>query len=275
MLVNTREIPEHFYLYCALLFNNNESVRYSKNTEILKTKVDKILELNKVERIPMPDHRYQYLLSVLNSNNYKPTEGRREPHDEILKYIEYISELPEMKTLWEKNRTELVDGLKSYAKPIKDVVKLFKTHFDFEPIVNNFYVTRNWDRSGMSIPTKKAFYIIVGWNSTEPNVRNIIHEIMHAYANEVELRISNNIETIINGLSNEIFSNYKKTRTIVYESLVRALVVYLSKKCPDVGSQDLSEEDLELQLPAKYLQRLECDAPEIISKEYLSSIQIS
>ena len=90
MIVQTIEIPEHFFLYCALIFNNNESVRYSKNTENLKTAVTLILERNKVEHVSMPDHRYQYLLSVLNSNNYEPTEETRKSHDEVLKYVKSL-----------------------------------------------------------------------------------------------------------------------------------------------------------------------------------------
>jgi len=274
MIVNTIEIPEHFFLYCALLFNNNESVRYSRNTESLKAEVGRILKRNKVEHTSMSDHRYQYLLSVLNSNHYAPTEETKKSHDEILKYVNDISKLPEMEKLWEKERKELSESLKSYNKTIEVVKNLFKTFFDFEPRINTFYVTRNWDKSGMCIPTKEAFYIIACWNSSEPNVRNIIHEITHAYIDEVELPITINIKTIINGLSDEVFSNYKKAHTVVYESLTRALVVYLSRKGRDIEDQDFSEDDIALQLPEKYLLKLETDSPKIISKDYLSNLTI-
>ena len=180
MIVQTIEIPEHFFLYCALLFNNNESVRYSKNTENLKTAVTAILERNKVEHITMPDHRYQYLLSVLNSKNYEPTEETRKSHDGVLKYVKSLSNIPEMQELWEENRKELSESLKSYDAPIKAIVSLFNTYFDFEPKVAKFCVTRNWDKSGMCIPTKDTFHIVVSWNSSEPNVRNMMPEIMHA-----------------------------------------------------------------------------------------------
>ena len=274
MIVQTIEISEHFFLYCALLFNNNESVRYSKNTVNLRVEVEKILELNNVEHISMPDHRYQYLLSVLNSNYYESTAETKKSHDEILKYVKSISELPEMKKLWEMERKELALSLKSYDKPIEAVKNLFKTYFDFEPKINNFYVTRNWDKSGMCIPTKGAFYVVASWNSSEPNVGNIIHEIMHAYVDEVELGLTDNIKTIINNLPDGIFSNYKKAYTVVYESLVRALVVYLSGKDKDIEDQVFSEDDIALQLPEKYLQRLETDSPKVISKDYLSHLTI-
>jgi hypothetical protein len=274
MIVQTIEIPEHFFLYCALLFNNNESVRYSKNTENLKTAVTAILEGNKVEHIAMPDHRYQYLLSVLNSKNYKPTEETRKSHEEVLTYVKSISLIPEMRELWEENRKELSDSLKSYDTPIRAIINLFKTYFDFEPKVGKFCITRNWDKSGMCIPTKDTFYIIACWNSSEPNVRNIIHEIMHAYIDEVELPISEGIKTIINNLPEDVFSNYKKAHTVVYESLVRALVVYLSCKDNAVDNQKFSEDDIALQLPEKYLQKLEADSPKIISKEYLSDLTV-
>ena len=274
MTIKTVKIPEHFYLYCALLFNNNETVRYLKNTENLKVKVDKILERNNVERISMPDHRYQYLLSIMNSHNYEPTEDTKKMHSEILKHVKSISELPEMQKLWDKESKELSESLESYDKPVKAVTNLFKTYFDFEPKINKFYVTRNWDKSGMCVPTKEAFYIIASWNSSEPNVRNIIHEIMHTYVDEAELSISDNIKTIINNLPDKVFSNYKKAHTVVYESLVRALVIYLSSKDPDIENQMFSDEDIELQLPEKYLQKLESDSPEIISKVYLSNLTI-
>ena len=274
MIVQTIEIPEHFFLYCALIFNNNESVRYSKNTENLKTAVTAILERNKVEHITMPDHRYQYLLSVLNSKNYEPTEETRKSHDGVLKYVKSLSNIPEMQELWEENRKELSESLKSYDAPIKAIVSLFNTYFDFEPKVAKFCVTRNWDKSGMCIPTKDTFHIVVSWNSSEPNVRNIIHEIMHAYIDEAELPISDGIKTIINNLPDEVFSNYKKAHTVVYESLVRALVVYLSGKDSTIESQEFSEDDIALQLPEKYLQKIKVDSPKVISKDYLSNLTI-
>ncbi|HCC42584.1 TPA: hypothetical protein DEP93_03880 [candidate division WWE3 bacterium] len=222
----------------------------------------------------MPDHRYQYLLSVLNSNNYEPTEETKKSHDEILKYVKSISELPEMNKLWEKELKELALSLEFYGEPIETITKLFKTYFDFEPKTNHFYVTRNWDKSGMCIPAKNAFYIIASWNSPKPNIRNIIHEIIHAYIDEIELPVSENIKATINNLPEEVFSNYKKAHTVVYESLVRALVVYLSRKDKDIEDQKFSEDDIALQLPEKYLQKLEADSPNIISKEYLSNLTI-
>lgn len=274
MVIQTVEIPEHFYLYCALLFNNNTTVRYSKNTEDLKAKVDKILSEKGIEHLDMPDHRYQYLLTILNANNYNPTKDTRESHVATLAYIKKISELPDMQNLWEEEKKDLSESLKAYDQPAQNIIDLFKKNFDFEPKVNSFYVTRNWDKSGMCIPTKNAFYIVASWNSSEPNVRNIIHEITHAYIDEVELPISESIKTIINNLPEEVFSNYKKAHTVVYESLVRALVVYLSKKNKDIEDQKFSEDDIALQLPEKYLQKLEADSPKVISKDYLSNLAI-
>jgi hypothetical protein len=179
-----------------------------------------------------------------------------------------------MRELWEENRKELAESLKSYDTTIKSVINLVKTYLDFEPKVARFYVTRNWDKSGMCIATKNAFYIVASWNSPKPNVRNIIHEITHAYIDEVELPISDGIKTIINNLPEEIFSNYKKATTVVYESLVRALVVYLSGKYNGVEDQAFTEDDIALQLPEKYLQKLEVESPKVISKEYLYNLTI-
>ena len=60
----------------------------------------------------------------------------------------------------------------------------------------------------------------------------------------------------------------------MYESLVRALVVYLSGKDSDIESQEFSEDDIALQLPEKYLQKLKVDSPKVISKDYLSNLTI-
>lgn len=274
MIVQTIEIPEHFFLYSALLFNNNETIRYSKNTEDLKAEVTTILERNSVDHLPMPDHRYQYLLSVLNSKDYESIEDNREAHREVLKYIKSLSDVPELQELWMKKRRELEEDLKNYITPIQEVTTLFKTYFDFEPKVSTFYVTRNWDKSGMCIPTKDSFYVITSWNSSKPNIRNIIHEIMHAYINEVELPISDEIKTVINNLPDEVFNYYKKSPTVVYESLVRALVIYLSRKFKNIEIQELSEDDISLQLPEMYLKKLEIDSPEVIAKEYLSKLAL-
>lgn len=273
MTIKTIEIPGHFYLYCALLFNDNQTVRYSKDTEALKEKVDEILDRNDFEHLSMPEHRYQYLLSVLNSNNFKPNEDTNKSHDEVLAYVKKLSELPEMQQLWEEEKKALHESLKEYDKPLIAVANLFKTRFDFEPAVNEFYVTRNWDKSGMRIPTKNAEYILVSWNSSKPNVRNIIHEIAHAYVDEIEIPVTENIKTIINNLPDEVFDNYKRAYTVVYESLVRALVIYLSNLDPNIEDQDFSQEDTELVLPKVYLEKLKHDSPKVITKDYLSTLE--
>lgn len=274
MKIQTVASPEHFFTYCALLFNDNHSINYSKNTENLKAEVCKTLEKSNFPHIQMPDHRYQYLLSILNSDGYVPNNNTNKDHDEILNYVKTISEISDMKALWLKKQQEVKEELKLYEKPINKLTKFFKDYFDFEPKVNTFSITRNWDRSGMCIPTKDAHYILVGWNSNVPNLRNAVHEIMHMYVEEVDLNISIELQKMIDQLPDEVFNKYRKSYVIAYESLVRALVVYLTSMSEAIEKQEFSKEDLLLQLPEKYLAKLISDSPKCISKDYLSNLSL-
>lgn len=275
MTIQTTDLPELFYLYCALLYNNNDSVSYSKKTEELKNAVIKILKSQEFPYLMMLDHRYQYLKSLLNSPNYHPTGQARSEHEEMVRYVKSLSEVKELQELlldWQSALRESLDG---YTETIKKVTELFKDSFDFEPKVKEFYITRNWDKSGMMIPTSTKSYIIVGWNNDpKPNVRNLVHEITHAYLAEVDLKIPNDIEAIVSKIPADLTRNYRKNSTIVEESLVRALVVYLSNTNLKIPLQEFSEDDKALQLPEIYLQKLNEDKPKVLSKEYLNKLSI-
>ena len=275
MVIKITTLPELFYLYCALLYNNNDSISYFKKTEELKKAVVKILRSCGFPRLIMLDHRYQYLKSLLNSPNYEPTDQVRPEHHEIVQYVKALSETKELQKLLLKWQPALRESLAGYTEAIKNVTELFKNNFDFEPKVKGFYVTRNWDKSGMMIPTPTKSYIIVGWNNDpKPNVRNLIHEITHAYLQEVELKIPADVETIVAKIPTDLTKNYRKTYTIVEESLVRALVVYLSKNNLKIPIQEFSEDDIALTLPEIYLRKLNKDKPQVFSKNYLNKISI-
>ena len=81
--IKVKESPEHFYLYCALLYNDNQTVRYSKQTQELKTLVVDILSKNSIRHILMDHHRYYYLRAVLN-------------HKEEAQLQDYIKEISDL-----------------------------------------------------------------------------------------------------------------------------------------------------------------------------------
>lgn len=222
----------------------------------------------------MPDHRYQYLLSILAADKENTEDNIRPAHKEVISYIKTLAEVEELTELKNAENAQVEKHLNLYGDTFKKVTKLFKEVFDFESKYKNIYVTRNFGKSGMFIPANNDGYLILGNISYKPNIRNLIHELLHAQLEEVNIRITQNIKNVINNLPDEIYDNYKKPYTVVEESLVSALVIYLTQKSDAFEQEEFSEQDKGLVLSEFYLKILNQDNREILSKKYLENINI-
>ena len=263
-----------FFLYCALIYNENNTIRLFTPQLDVANDVKRILEKSSFEKIDMPDHRYQYLLSLLSTSN-DGFKGEVKPeHLSIISYIEKLSKVEELQDLLNTERRQVEEHLDSYGDNFEKVTNLFKQTFDFDTKYTNIYVTRNFGKSGMFIPLENEGYLILGNISYKPNIRNLIHELLHTQLEEVNIKITQNIKEVINKLPNEVYDNYKRPYTVVEESMVRALVVYLTHKDSNFEVEEFSEQDKELALPELYLEKLNEDNKEILSKEYLENIEI-
>ncbi|MBN1162401.1 hypothetical protein JXA34_01515 [Patescibacteria group bacterium] len=263
-----------FYLYCALIYNNNKTIRLPTPQLEVAENIKRILGNKDFNKITMPDHRYQYLLSILATNKENTMDNIKPTHKEVVSYIKALAEVEKLTELKNAESAQVEEHLSLYGNAFEKVTNLFKESFDFESKYKNIYVTRNFGKSGMFIPVNMDGYLILGNISYKPNIRNLIHELLHAQLEEVNIKITQNIKDIINKLPDEVYDNYKKPYTVVEESLVRSLVVYLTYKNDEFEQEKFSEQDKELVLSESYLEILHQDNRIAFSKDYLENINL-
>jgi len=263
-----------FYLYCALIYNDNKTIRLPSPQVLVAENIVELLEGVGYKKVDMPDHRYQYILSLLQSPNYKTTDQIRPLHIDIIEYIKDLSELEELQVLFNTEKEQVEEHFSLYGDNLDKVTALFNKKFDFKSKYENVYVTRNIGKSGMLIPLEKECYLILGNISFYPNIRNLIHELLHAQLKEVNLKLTDNIRNVINNLPDEVYDNYKKPYTVVEESLVRAMVVLLTKNSDYFENEELSIQDKELVLPQTYFNKLNTDNKEVFNRDYLENLSI-
>jgi len=263
-----------FYLYCALIYNDNRTIRLPSPQIGVADRIKKILEIKNYKKINMPDHRYQYLLSLLNSPNYRPTQNIKPTHTKIIEYIGALSEIEKLQNLYENEETQVKKHLKLYGTAFDNVTKLMDEAFDFKARFEKVYVTRNFGKSGMLIPLENECYLILGNSSYKPNIRNLIHEILHAQLKEVNLKVTDNVKKLIKELPKEVYDNYGRSYTIIEESLVRALVIYLTSNSMGFEKEEFSDQDTELILPKLYLEKLNSNPKKKLTKRYLENLSL-
>lgn len=220
----------------------------------------------------MPKHSYHYIMELLNPEGYNDNGIFMSPDKEVSKYLTALSKIPELQKIFQEYETELDKKLTEYENKFPDILNFFQSNFSFNPDISKFNITRNWDASGKCIQTKDSYYILVGWKKDGINLRQILHEIMHAYVNKCSLTMPKNFTTLINKIPKYVFEDYAKPNIILEESVVRALVVYLSHRDNKITDYSLSEDDLAMVLPSLYLKVLETTNPNPITKSYLDNL---
>lgn len=274
MIIKPTTLEPLFYLYCALIYNDNKTIRLPQPQIEVAKNIKKILENNNVKKIQMDDHRYQYLLSILGTIDYQINEFTKQGHEPVLEYVKSLTQIEDLKPLGEKEKSQVEEHLGLYGDAFTNVQNLLNDTFDIKPKFETIYVTRNFDKSGMLIPLEKEAYLVLGNVSFKPNIRNLIHELTHAYLEKVNLKSTPTIKDVINKLPNEVYDNYKRPYVVMEDSMVRALVVYLTDKSELFQKEELSEQDKELVLTEKYLEKLYQDNQTRITKEYLENLEI-
>ena len=274
MIIKPTTLEPLFYLYCALIYNGNKTIRLPQPQLQVAEEIKKILEKNNIKEIEMDDHRYQYLLTILGTTNYQINEYTKQGHEPVLEYIKSLTLIEDLKPVWEKEKSQVEEHLSMYGGAFTNAQELLNNTFDIKPKFETIYVTRNFGKSGMLIPLNTEAYLILGNISYKPNIRNLLHELTHAYLEEVDLKSTPTIKDVINKLPNEMYDNYKKPYAIMEDSVVRALVVYLTDRSELFQKEELSDQDRELVLTEKYLDKLYKDNPAKITKEYLENIEL-
>lgn len=273
MKLKTVRLLDHFYLYCALFYANNASMDYSAEITELKQKIVTVLENTNVPKLEMPLHAYHYLVGLYNPKGYEARGTKQNHLQEVLDYVVMLANISGLKDIFKEYENALDEKLKAYETKFSYIQEYFKAHFDFEPALNKFSITRNWDSSGKCIKTKSGYIIFVGWIPTGLNSNQIMHEMLHAYIHECVLQIPANIQTYIEG-AERAFRSYHNEETIVEESIVRALVVYLDRLDGEKFGFSLSKNDLDMKLPEMYLGILEKDRITRFTKDYFSNLKV-
>lgn len=257
-----------------MFYANNRTLGYNECVEELSKKIVNTLGKLNIPKISMPKHSYHYVMGILNPKGYDDNGEHMVPDPQVLEYITNLSKIPQLQKIWKEYESELDNKLTEYQNKFPDILNFFQTHFDFQPLTPKFFITRNWDTSGKCIKTDTETYILVGWKKDGINLRQILHEIMHAYVNKCSLTMPENFTTLINKIPKYVFEDYAKPNIILEESLVRALVVYLSRIDSNITNYSLSEDDLAMVLPKKYLEILENNKKNSLFLSYLNTINI-
>ena len=273
MELKTVKLQKHFHMYCAMFYANNRTIGYKDWVSELKDKVVAILEKSGTPKLDMPMHSYHYLMGIFNSAGYDDNGKFMLPAKEVLDYVDRISLLPELQNLWKQYEPDFDKRLNEFEERFSDIENLFKNHFDFEPDIKTFYLTRNWDTSGKCIKTKDGYYIMVGWKKEGINLSQILHELTHSYLDKCTLTIPEDVVDYLKKMPEEVLGSYADPSTYVEESIIRALVVYLSHSEENIQNYSLVGTDLDMLLPAKYLEVLEKDKPEKLTTDYLNKIK--
>lgn len=272
MELQTVKIQKHFYLYCALFYANNPTIGYKDWVTELKDKAVSILERHNIPKLDMPMHSYHYLMGMFNPNGYENNGNIMHPDPELIEYLEKISQIPELQELWKEYEDDFDKRLREFEERFNDIRDFFINHFNFEPNIRDYYLTRNWDTSGKCIKTNKKFYILVGWKKEGINLNQILHEIIHSYLDMCTLIIPANIKNYLDKMPQEVLSSYANPSIFAEESLARALVVYLSHLEENIPDYSLVGTDLDMLLPAKYLEILREKKPIKLTINYLGEL---
>lgn len=274
MDLKTVKIQSHFYLYCALFYNKNASIDCYDTIEELRINVVNTLGNINFKKLNMPLHSYHYFMGLYNQKGYGDKGKIMKPSQEFLEYIRLLSSVSQLQTLFREQEVALDRRLLAYEEKFSYIKEYFKSHFNFEPTDSRFLITRNWDASGKCIHTKKGTYIFVGWKINGLNSNQLLHEITHSFVNECKLPIPVNITEYMEEMPDYIMESYARPSTFAEESFIRALVVYLDRIEGDAFGFSLSKMDLEMILPAIYLQKLEKDKVTVLTKDYINSFNI-
>ncbi len=274
MNLQIEKSEKHFYLYCALFYNNNRTIDSNDVVSEVSTKVIEVLSAINFRKIDMPMHSYHYLMGLYNPDGYIDNGNTMKQPQEITDYINELSNISQLQDLFKQQEPELDQKLNRYEEKFEYITKHFNTYFDFEPKDKTFILTRNWDASGKCISTKEGAHILVGWRIKGLNAKQILHEITHSFISTCTLPVYSDIENILNTVPDYVKQSYANPKILTEESFIRALVVYLDHLEGDTFEFSLNEDDLSMYLPSKFLEKMQKDNITVISQEYINNFRV-
>lgn len=275
MKIKTLTIPELFYLYCALNYNGYDKENNQGGMHPVRKTVREKFSSANLPKYNFRYHPYQYTKQVLTSKNLQPTTNTNPDFFDALNYVNDFKNEMRLKRLWASLvEKETKREIKRYEESITEIKKLLEESFAFNSKAEKVFFTVNLLESyyrGFAISLEKEAYIITG-PSDKPNSRNLLHEMIHLYLENLHLGVTTAVNKKIRGIPLHLRENYGGGESIVKESLVRTLVVYLTQKGHRLKKETFSDSDKKLQLPVIFFKRLTTISPKSIDSEILKKI---
>lgn len=274
MKIQLKPIYPLFVLYSALNYNGYDKENNPFGMHSVRKGVRDYLEKIKPAKFDFVYHPYQYTKQILTAKNFKPT-GQTNP--DFLKAIDYLSKFErqaQLNQLWHKVEKETIKDLKKYKDSIQIAVKEVEKNLDIKRPDTKIIFTVNLLESykrGFSITLDKITYIITG-PSEELNIGNFVHELIHSYLHDKDIKIKN-IENhfFYQKIPEQLRKNYPP-EIIIEESLVRVLAIYIKAKNKEIGEGELTKQDKELKFPELFFNQLKIIKPEKITLVELKKI---
>jgi len=259
-----------FYLYAALNYNGYDKENNKKGMHPFRKKIRDYLQNQSMPKFDFCYHPYQYTKQILTTKNLNPSSKTNADFIPTIKYLQEFTKKANFNTLEKEFFQETKRTIKPYQDILPDIIKITEKFFKFQPKINELIFTVNLLESyyrGFSIQLEKTGYLITG-PSDSPNIRNLLHELMHFYINDINApKIS---QSIIQEIPKDIISNYGDH--LLSESLVRALVIYLSQKNNIIPKQELSSSDISMIYPQKFLNLLNKKSVDHLTKNQIKNL---
>jgi len=261
-----------FYLYAALNYNGYDKENNKTGMHPFRKKVRDYLQNQSAPKFDFCYHPYQYTKQILFTKNLNPCSKTNPDFVPVIKYLQEFIQKTNLKILKNQFIEETQKAIKPYQGILSDIIEITDRFFKFQPKIDELIFTVNLLESyyrGFSIQIEKTGYLITGPSDT-PNISNILHELIHFYVRDIGApKIS---QSIIQKIPKDIISNYGDN--LLSESLVRALVIYLSQKNNAFPQQKFNPNDISMIYPQKFLELLNKKSIDGLTKNQIKNLFI-
>lgn len=261
-----------FYLYAALNYNGYDKENNKRGMHPFRKKVINYLQDQSLPKFDFCYHSYQYTKQILTTKNLNPSSKTNTDFIPIIKYLQEFTKKSNLKILEKDFLQATKEAIKPYQDILPDIIKITEKFFKFQPEINKLIFTVNLLEAycrGCSIRINQTGYIITG-PSNHPNIRNLLHELIHFYFKDID--VPKIPQSIIQKIPKDVINNYGDN--LLSESLVRALVVYLSQKNNIMPKQEFSSNDISMIYPQKFLNLLNKKPANYLTKNQIKNLFI-
>lgn len=243
-----------FYLYAALNYNGYDQENNKKGMHPFRQKMRNYLKKQSAPKFDFCFHPYQYTKEILTTSGLIPSSETNPNFIPAIEYIQKFIKETNLKKLEKDFIIETENAIEPYKNIFPSIFKITDEFFEFQPQIQELIFTVNLLESyyrGFSIQMEKTGYLITG-PSNSPNLRNLLHEMIHFYVNDIDApQIP---KDTIQQIPKEIINNYGNS--LLSESFIRALVIYLLEKNNVLPKQKLNFKDISMIYPQKFLELL-------------------